>query len=134
MRELIQEMRSLIGEAEEPMNYAAILAAMLALRTGDTVEITYQDSKTSTKTAKRAVSMSWPEYRDQSSRSDDPNLAFHFKFKAKPSVLLGASKANKAHLNKPGKGGGMLSDYGDEVMFQATLSTKVKPVVSIRKL
>ena len=132
LREHISDLRHMVEAAPEAMPYLTLLTTLTSLKTGDTVEITYADSKNSTKTAKRSVTMSWTEYRDQSSRSDDPGTAFHFKFKAKPSVMLSPSSANKAHLNKPGKGGGVLSDYGDAVMFQATMSTQVKRVSSIR--
>lgn len=127
LRSLIAETRWMV-EAEET-RYPALLQTLVSLKTGDTVEITYDGKKT-----KRTVTMSAAEYKDQASGSSDPALAFHHKFKAKPSVMLGPSSANKAHLNKPGKGGGSLSDYGDAVMFQATMSTQVKPITGLRKL
>ena len=126
LRSLIAETRFVVEEASP---YPQMLSVLTSLRTGDTVEITCDG-----KTTKRVVTMSWDDYKNQASRSTDVNQAFHFKFKAKPSVMLGPSNANKAHLNKPGKGGGSLSDYGDSIQFQATLSTPIKQVTALKKV
>ena len=127
LRSLIAETRWMVEAEAAP--YPALLAVLTSLKTGDTVEITTGDKKT-----KRTVTMSAAEYKSQASRSDDPSTAFHHKFKAKPSVMLGPSSANKAHLKKPGGGGGSLSDYGDSIQFQATMSTPIKAVTGLRKL
>lgn len=133
LRSLIAETRYVVEADASP--YPALLSVLTSLQTGDTVEITYADKqKGGGTTAKRVVTMSWQDYKDQASRSSDPGQAFHFKFKASPSVLLGPSSANKAHLNKPGKGGGLLKDYGDSIQFQATMSTPIKQVLALKKL
>jgi hypothetical protein len=112
------------------------LASVLhTLHAGDTVEITYADKqKGGSATVKRRVAMSWEEYKSKAVRDGTPEQQFHFKFKAKPSVMLEPSSANKAHKNKPGGGMGSLADYGDSVQFQATMSTPVKTVTALRKL
>ncbi len=135
MRDLIDDLRTVVEETDDEMAYARLISVLLALETGDMVEIRYADKqKGGVATTKRRVSMSWTEFKNQTVRDGSPEMAFHFKFQAKPSVLLDPSSANKAHLNKPGKGGGQLKDYGDEVMFQATVSTPVKRVLGLRRI
>jgi len=133
LRSLVAEARVLFAE-DEPLSNDRLVDLMRSLKKGDRVEITYADKqKGGSATVTRVVAMSWEDYRDQAVRGGSPEQSFHFKFKAKPSVMLEPSSANKAHKNKPGGGMGSLADYGDSVQFQATMSTPVKTVTSLKK-
>lgn len=106
-------------ELDKPDTFAQHLAVLKSLRKGDRVEITYNDPQRGGKVSTmRVVSFGWAELRKK-----------HGDSFRKPQVLLRPFRGNDAT-----KGGNIKDPWGRRrMMWQATMLTKYRPVLELRK-